>query len=125
MPGFSSDEQRMLAALVGAHRRRVTPAAFAAMPPFVQRLLVLLRLAVVFNRSRRPRPFTPGEVSIDGDRIVLRFAPDSLERHPLTVEDLRAEARALRPLDLKIKVEEQGPRDEPRLRRRNGAKASG
>ena len=56
MPGFARDEQQVLAGIVRCHRRRFEPEQFAELPREWQlralRLTVLLRLAVLFNRSR-------------------------------------------------------------------------
>src|SRR5690606_25263301 len=58
LPGFVRLEQRLLATLVGFHRRKLDGLDLEALPEAwrgsVFRLLVLLRLAVLLNRTRSP-----------------------------------------------------------------------
>lgn len=110
MPGFSRNEQVLLATLVGLHRRKLQPEMLAAVPAALREamrgLVAILRLAVVFNRSRAPKPVVPRKIAIERDRIALRFAEGFAEEHPLTMEDLRAEADMLRAFDLKLRLRE-------------------
>ena len=56
MPGFPREEQRLLARLVGAHRRKLTLEGLEELVPPWDRgavyLIVLLRLAVLLHRGR-------------------------------------------------------------------------
>src|SRR6201984_2168166 len=56
MPGFPREEQRLLARLVGAHRRKLALEGVEELVPPWDRgalyLIVLLRLAVVLHRGR-------------------------------------------------------------------------
>ena len=56
-----------------------------------ERLAVLLRLAVILNRSRSPDP--PPEVTVEAGKRSLRvsFASEWLAAHPLTRTDLEQE----------------------------------
>ena len=97
MPGFSRQEQRLLSALVRAHRRRFPTGLWKDMPgsPRVaEHLAVLLRLAVLLHRSRGD----VGDVSLSAARraLTLRFPPGWLEAHPLVGADLLEEAELLR-----------------------------
>lgn len=97
MPGFSRQEQRLLAALMRAHRRKFPSGltkGMAASARYVEYVAVLLRLAVLLHRSRTDI----GEVQLTAQRRSLQvaFAPDWLEAHPLTVADLLEEAEYLR-----------------------------
>jgi exopolyphosphatase/guanosine-5'-triphosphate,3'-diphosphate pyrophosphatase len=97
MPGFSTQEQRLLAALVRVHRRKFPSGLFKNVPAtarLVEHLAVLLRLAVLLHRSRTD----VGEVTVVGNRrsLEVRFAPGWLEAHPLTQADLQEEAEFLR-----------------------------
>ena len=59
MPGFPREEQQLLAAIVGGHRRKLhLDALDDLMPPWHLKalyLIVLLRLAVLLHRGRGPR----------------------------------------------------------------------
>jgi exopolyphosphatase / guanosine-5'-triphosphate,3'-diphosphate pyrophosphatase len=96
MSGFSRQEQRMLAALVRAHRRKFPSGVVKAMTKssrLVEHLAVLLRLAVLLHRGRTEI----GEVALSASRraLELAFAPGWLEAHPLVFGDLLEEAEYL------------------------------
>src|SRR6185437_5910523 len=58
MPGFPREEQRLLARLVGGHRRKLSLVGLDELiPPWdrnAPHLIVLLRLAVLLHRGRSP-----------------------------------------------------------------------
>jgi exopolyphosphatase/guanosine-5'-triphosphate,3'-diphosphate pyrophosphatase len=96
MSGFSRQEQRMLAALVRAHRRKFPSGVVRGMAKssrLVEHLAVLLRLAVLLHRGRTEI----GEVTLSASRraLELAFAPGWLEAHPLVFGDLLEEAEYL------------------------------
>ena len=101
MPGFSRDDQQVLSAIVRGHRRKLRPEYFDAITTAEARrttmlLTVLLRLAVLLNRSRRPGPRPALIADPAAPAIELRFDDDWLEDHPLSVADLQGEAEAWR-----------------------------
>lgn len=108
MPGFSNDEQRVMAALVRSQRSKISPRAFADLPQVkpkqALRLCILFRLAVLLNRSHAGRAAPPIEVEADGNVIRLRAPSKWLEDHPLTRADLEAESKfvALAGYDLAV-----------------------
>jgi len=62
------------------------------MKPLVQRLAVILRLAVLFHRDRGEVAVPEGlALSASGRRLALQFADGWLDSHPLTVADLERE----------------------------------
>lgn len=98
MPGFSREEQRVLAAIVLLHRRKFDVALLGdlseATAKCVVRLAVIVRLAVLLNRTRSPRRVRP-DLEVGKRAITLRFPDGWLARHPLTEADLVDEARRL------------------------------
>jgi len=92
MPGFSREEQQVLAALVGSHRRRLQVEDFRALPAAREqealRLCVLLRLAVCLTRGRSPRPLPAVKLKAAPRRLRVAFPRGWLARHPLTRADL-------------------------------------
>lgn len=100
LPGFSRSEQRLLAALVRAHRRRFPSGVFKELPtswrPVIEHLAVLLRLAVLLHRSRTSDPLPPLRLEPAPHALVVGFPPRWLELHPLTSADLQQEAESLR-----------------------------
>ncbi len=100
LAGFSRNEQQFMATLVRGHRRKFPQAAFKALPKPVaktaRRLCVLLRLAVLFHRSRSPQPLPKLELVIeDKKKLKLHLPLGWLDDHPLTRADLAEEAQFL------------------------------
>ena len=60
------------------------------------RLTILLRVAVLLNRHRSPRPPPPVAVAGTKKSLSIAFPPDWLDEHPLTRADLEAEAKLLK-----------------------------
>ncbi len=95
MPGFSRPDQLVLAALIEGQRRRFPPPRAADLPPAtrraVERLCLLLRLAVLLSRSRGED--VPADVRIEPRKngYALAFAPDWLAGHALVRADLEQE----------------------------------
>ncbi|HWP01719.1 MAG TPA: Ppx/GppA phosphatase family protein [Methylococcus sp.] len=106
MPGFSRQDQEILAALIRAHRRKFPTKLFGELPPpwneAARWLAVILRLAVILNRSRHTAPHP--EIRVEGDerRVLLRFSERWLHEHPLTTADLQQEAEYLRSAGIRL-----------------------
>ncbi|MEI2418450.1 exopolyphosphatase [Orrella sp. JC864] len=84
MPGFSRDDQSLLALLTLGHQGKL-----GKIQPMVkdrtQWLAILcLRLAVLLLRRREDLPELPLSVSVRGDSIVVRVDPGWRVGHPLT-----------------------------------------
>lgn len=99
LPGFPRLEQKLIACLVGAHRRKLSLAPFTDLPeawqPKARYLLVILRLAVLLHRGRGPDPLPAIDLRAGGRSLRLRFPACWLDTHPLTKLDLEREARYL------------------------------
>ncbi len=108
MPGFSRDDQLVLAALIGAHRRKIKLPVYEGVPTRLvdatRRMIVLLRLAVLLNRSRGDASPDGVVLKVDDDRLKVVLPPDWLEKNPLTREDLRTEAKRVKLLGVKLVI---------------------
>jgi len=108
MPGFSKDDQELLATLLGTHRRKLKRGDFRHLPARLRenaiRLAVLLRLAVRLHRSRDAKPLPPVKLLARGDAAVVELPEGWLEKNPLTRTDLEAEAERLAPLGIELQV---------------------
>lgn len=95
MPGFPRDEQRLLALLIGGQRHRIGRSSLEALPDSWQeaglQLLILLRLAVLLNRSRKETEYPPVVLDVSGTTMSIRFDADWLTENPLTIADLERE----------------------------------
>jgi len=96
MPGFSSSEQMLLATLVRGHRRKFPTSLFKEFPKSqsqrLQRLCILLRMAVLLHRSHRDGVQPVPRFSVSDKSLSLQFAEGWLAEHPLTAADLEQEA---------------------------------
>ncbi|MDA1193765.1 MAG: Ppx/GppA phosphatase family protein [Planctomycetota bacterium] len=110
MPGFSRDDQLLLAALVGCHRRKVAIDRLAwALPDLRARLthlVLMLRIAVLVHRSRGLQTIAGLRLETEGGRVRLRAPRAWLASHPLTRLDLEAERKLLVPLGVAFEVAE-------------------
>ncbi|HXH65227.1 MAG TPA: exopolyphosphatase [Mariprofundaceae bacterium] len=101
MSGFSQREQRLLAFLVGSHRRKLNLSDLQALSEAERkpalRLCVLLRLAVLLTRNRIPNYLPDFSVAAGNERIALQFPDGWLDEHPLTRVDLEQERGLLQP----------------------------
>lgn len=105
MPGFSRQEQRLLAALVRAHRRKFPTGIFKALPAnarIAEHLAVLMRLSVLLHRSRTD---VSSVTLIPSKRALeVRFPNGWLDAHPLTLADLQEESEFLADAGFALRV---------------------
>lgn len=99
LPGFSETERSMLALLVRGHRRSMPGLAFQAFnPSSAERLLkavILLRLAVILERSHADAASPAADLAVAGRNLTLGLPPGWLAAHPLSARELEVEARQL------------------------------
>ena len=95
LPGFPRAEQRFLAFLIGSQRLSIDNPSKNQLPrnwrDMALRLAMILRLAVLLNRSRSMVELPSIELLVDGHSMALRFDSAWLEENPLTVADLERE----------------------------------
>lgn len=110
LPGFSRDDQLLLASLVRTHRRRLRDEAFADVPAgrldAARKLIVLLRLAVLFHRSRDTRRYIRPRLEWRDQTVRLVFPAGWTEKHPLTEADLEQEREFLAQAKIGLDVSE-------------------
>jgi len=108
MPGFSRQDQAILAAILGAHRQKISRKQFRdlprSQPETALKLAVLLRLAVHLHRARSPRP--PPEVRLRARRggLEARFPEGWFEEHALSRLDLSEEIERLAAVDVRLEL---------------------
>ena len=108
MPGFPREEQRLLARLVGAHRRKLALEGVEELVPPWDRsaihLIVLLRLAVLLHRGRSSTALPQIDLAVTPRSLELRFPARWLRDHPLTSADLQQEVFYLRASGFRLRV---------------------
>lgn len=106
LPGFSQQDQQILATLVRSHRRKLPIRLFKALPApwdeYGKWLAVVLRLAVLIHRSRALTESPRLDLSIQRSQAILRFPHGWLDQHPLTLADLEEESGYLAAVDLTL-----------------------
>jgi exopolyphosphatase/guanosine-5'-triphosphate,3'-diphosphate pyrophosphatase len=99
MPGFPRAEQRLLAFLIASQRHQVVTRYLKELPRSWRepalRLAIILRLAVLMNRSRNDAEVPPAELRVEARALALKFDPEWLSANPLTLADLAREQRLL------------------------------
>jgi exopolyphosphatase/guanosine-5'-triphosphate,3'-diphosphate pyrophosphatase len=95
LPGFPRAEQRFLAFLIGSQRHAINTTLLGILPrawrKHAMRLALLLRLAVLLNRSRSATDIPDIAVTVDDGAIDLKFDSEWLAANPLTIADLERE----------------------------------
>jgi len=106
LPGFTWQEQQLLAALIRGHRRKIPLEVFELLPLAARmgalRLCVLLRLAVLLHRGRHDIDLKGLRIRVAKRVVQIRFARGWLRQHPLTQADLEQEAAWLRAASLRL-----------------------
>ena len=110
MPGFSRDDQQLLAVIVGGHRRRVKAETVERLRGKSRRvlaahLIVILRVAVLLNRGRSPEPLPRFEVEAGKRSLTLRMPQQWMDDNPLAAVDLAGEDKDLRGLEFSVRAE--------------------
>jgi exopolyphosphatase/guanosine-5'-triphosphate,3'-diphosphate pyrophosphatase len=108
MPGFPQEEQKILACLVGAHRRKLQLDALEDLtPPWHIKslfLIVILRLAVLLHRGRSAAPLPKIELVPKARSLEITFPKGWLDTHPLTAADLDNEIEYLKAAGFRLRV---------------------
>jgi exopolyphosphatase/guanosine-5'-triphosphate,3'-diphosphate pyrophosphatase len=108
MPGFVRLEQKLMAALVAYHRRKIEDPFLSDVPADWRlpmfKLIVLLRLAALLNRTRSPVELPPIDLFPGNDLVDLKFPAVWLEANPLTAADLAQEQEWLQARGFELRV---------------------
>jgi exopolyphosphatase/guanosine-5'-triphosphate,3'-diphosphate pyrophosphatase len=111
MPGFPRAEQRLLAVLISSQRHNVDTSRLEQLPGVwhvpALRLVMLLRLAVLLNRSRKAMEPPPVTIEVSKKKVALCFEADWLAENPLTIADLEGETGVLRSVGYELVVTTQ------------------
>jgi exopolyphosphatase / guanosine-5'-triphosphate,3'-diphosphate pyrophosphatase len=108
MAGFPREEQKLLAIMVGSHRRKpAIEEADELAAPWDKRapaMTLLLRLAVLLHRGRSSVALPGIKLIARADSLEIRFPARWLEDHPLTVADLQHEIENLKTVGFRLRV---------------------
>lgn len=113
MAGFTRTEQKILSLLIRNHRRKIYLTSLNGLSKKakekVTSLIYILRLAVLFNRSRSDIDLPDLKLDINSDEVTLTMPQEWLMNQPLTKADLLQERKYLKPLKVSLNVvDEEG-----------------
>ncbi len=107
LPGFSHVDQDVMGYLIRFQKKKVFEHNFDGLGPLKaadqRRILVIVRLAVLLNRSRTVSAI-PMKIESKPNQISLIFAEDWLGNHPLTQALLEREKMLFREMGLTIDI---------------------
>ena len=107
MPGFNADDRRAVALLIRGHRGGFPMFALASFSEpagrRLKRLAILLRLAVILERTRTDIDSPQVTISAEGDRIELTLANEWLADHALSRRELEWERDRLAAAGIELK----------------------
>lgn len=96
LAGFSRQDQKIMATLVRAHRRKVSFESFADLGPAladpVLRLALLLRLAVILHHGRSEKRLPPIKLKVNDSNLQLTLPANWATKRTLALADLKDEA---------------------------------
>jgi len=108
MPGFSMHEQLLLSLLIRYHRQKILLKDFESFSPKYSKkifyLIILLRIAVILNRSIPEYQEPDYTVTANKDSLTLSFSEQWLENNPLTFADLQNETDYLSTIGIKLLI---------------------
>ncbi len=107
MPGFTKSEQEIISHLILNHRRKIRTPEYRFGHRDDWPLVLILRLACLFNRPRITQEFPPIQIKLIGDKVRVKLSKTWLDHHPLTVEDLMLEPAYWKATGIKFKLEPQ------------------
>ena len=93
---------------MGSHRRKpAIEEAKELSSPWEKRapaMTLLLRLSVLLHRGRSTVALPPIKLTPKSDSLEVRFPPEWLDDHPLTVADLQSEIEHLKTVGFRLRV---------------------
>ena len=106
IPGVEELERQIIALLVRGHRRSLPNLAFQAFNPTLAatliRLVAILRIAVILERSHTDADSPEASLQIDGDTLTLDCTAGWLAAHPLSAKELGEEIKQLKTAGLSL-----------------------
>ena len=108
MPGFSLQEQQILSLLIRYHRQKFIKEDFKTFSSkyrkALYRLTIILRIAVILNRSRPDYQEPEYSVKAKKKSLTLRFPERWFDDNPLTIADFENETDYLETIGFKLKI---------------------
>lgn len=108
MPGFNQEQQRLIAALVRFHRKKIRLDDIPSFANYSQgdvfSLLTILRLGILLNINRQESTLPEFDVSVGTDHISLAFPENWFDVSPLLLADIQKESDYLKTIDITLRL---------------------
>ncbi len=110
LAGFSRQEQYRVAAIIYSHRGKFIrdnfkQEAHSDLQQMLVYLTIIMRLSVIFHRSRIENSLPDIVLSIEENTISLRIPDQWLNEHPLTINDIEHESSYLANINFQLTIE--------------------
>ena len=109
LPGFPRSEQSLLSFLIASQRSVITKSRLRSLPVNWRgralKLAIILRLAVLVNRSRGAGGPDDIVAEANDQSVTLTFPAGWLAENPLTIADLEREQRYLSSVGVKLRID--------------------
>ncbi|MEM0909875.1 MAG: exopolyphosphatase [Pseudomonadota bacterium] len=108
MPGFNQEQQLAIATLVRFHRKRIRREEFPEFVnyalPDIEKLIAILRLALVLNINRKASAVITHFGIESNQQITVHIDKQEFATHPLLDVDLEIEQANLKALDIELEI---------------------
>ncbi|WP_334063452.1 exopolyphosphatase [Alteromonas genovensis] len=108
MPGFTQEQQLLLATLVRFHRKKIRISDLPSFNLFdsnaVKRLIALLRLGALLNLKRQEQFLPDMTIDVTPSSLSLNFPEGWLEEKPILSADIASESQHWQALDLELLI---------------------
>jgi exopolyphosphatase/guanosine-5'-triphosphate,3'-diphosphate pyrophosphatase len=108
LPGFNQEQQKLLAALVRYHRKKMK---LSELPSFVNysedvllKLLIILRLGILLNINRQEDQLPEFGVQVVEQKIILSFPENWFDLSPLLLADLQQENQYIEASGVSLRI---------------------
>lgn len=106
LPGFTQEQQRLLACLIRFHRKKIRPEELPKLKLVPEQkliyLLVIMRLAILLNQKRQPDYLPNYEIEATDDTLSLSFPGSWFEEQALLNADLEVEKQYLEKIGIAL-----------------------
>ncbi|EGG99311.1 Exopolyphosphatase [gamma proteobacterium IMCC2047] len=107
MPGFTQQQQQLLACLIRFHRKKIRPAELPKLsiisPQKLCYLITIMRLAILLNQKRQPNYLPDYQLQATTESLHLDFPDTWLEEQALLKADLDVEQQYLDKIGISLR----------------------
>ncbi len=107
LPGFTQQQQQLLATLIRFHRKKIRPADLPKLsiisPQKLCYLITIMRLAVLLNQKRQPNYLPDYQLQATTDSLCLNFPDTWFEEQALLQADLDVEQQYLEKIGIVLR----------------------